>query len=157
MEQILRRAGMFLIHEEKGEIAPWFKLIFLIPLGLFIGGIVSAFTSELEAFLVLLGEAVLFTAIFYFIVPRKYQIHQDKLRIVLGSPLAINIPLTTIKEARHSSGAKAYAFSGIRLATSTRSVIEIIRSRGMNYVISPQNGDVFLEQLNLVLKNIGLH
>jgi Bacterial PH domain len=147
---------MFLIHEEKAEISPWFKLLAIIPLGMLIGAIVSSFTEDPEAFFVLFGEAILFTAIFYFILPGKYQIYQDKLRIELGKPFKIDIPLSTIKEVRHSSGFKAYAYSGVRFATSSRYVIEIVRTRGMNYVISPQNGDIFLEQLNQAIKATGL-
>ena len=53
---------------------------------------------------------------------------------------------------QHSAGVKAYFFSGIRFATSSRYVVEIVRSRGMNYVISPQNGDLFLNQLNQAVR-----
>ena len=143
---------MLLIHEEKAEYNSWLKLIFILPAGLFIAAIVFVFNQDLESFLVLLGEAVLFTLIFYFIMPRKYQIYQDKLRIILGTPFTINIPLSTIKEVRHSSGVKAYEYSGIRFSTSSRYVVEIVRSKGMNYVISPQNGNLFLEQLSQAIK-----
>ena len=144
---------MILIHEEKAEYNSWVKLIFILPVGFFVAAIIFAINRDFEAFPVLLGEALLFTLIFYFIMPRKYQIYQDKVRIVLGSPFAINIPLSTINEARHSSGIKSYFYSGIRFATSSRYVIEIVRSKGMNYVISPQNGDLFLEQLNQAFKS----
>ncbi|MFC1945225.1 hypothetical protein ACFLWF_00560 [Chloroflexota bacterium] len=86
-------------------------------------------------------------------MPRKLQIYDDKLRIVLGAPLAVNIPLSTIKEARHSSGVKAYMYGGVRFATSSRYVTEIVRKKGINYVISPQNGDIFLDHLNRTIKD----
>jgi hypothetical protein len=146
---------MILIHEEKAEYDQWLKVLYIIPLGLLVGAIILASYHDMEAFLALLGEAIVVTLIFYFVMPRKYQIFQDKVNIVLGSPFTISIPLTTIKEAKHSKGSKAYVYSGVRFATSSRYVVEIVRNKGMNYVISPQNGDLFLEQLNQAIKDRG--
>jgi hypothetical protein len=148
---------MYVIHEEKAEFATWFKLIFIIPAGLLIGALAAAYFREMGAFFTLFGDAVLITALFYFIFPRKFQIYSDKLRIVLGSPIAINIPLSTIQEIRPSSGSSAFSYSGVRFATSTRNIIEIKRNRGMNYVISPQNSGTFMEQLNQAIRNTGLN
>jgi hypothetical protein len=142
-----------LIHEEKAEYSPWLKLLFIIPAGLLIAAIVLAFNQRADSFPVFLGEAACLALLFYFIMPRKYQIYQDKLTIVLGNPLAVNIPLSTIKEVRHFSGFKAYTYSGVRFATSSRYVVEISRSQGLNYLISPQNGDLFLEQLSRAMKS----
>ena len=144
-----------LIHEEKAEYDSWIRLILIIPIGLFLAAIIFASKQDLEVSLVLFGEAALFTLIFYFVLPRRYQIYQDKLRIVLGAPLAINIPLSTIKEARHSSGFKAFFYFGVRFATSSRNVLEIVRRRGLNYVISPQNSEFFLDQLNQAVNGRG--
>ncbi|MFC1968484.1 hypothetical protein ACFLVX_03745 [Chloroflexota bacterium] len=47
-----------IIHEETAEYTPWIKLIFLIPVGLFIGAIVSAYYQELEGSLFLVGEGI---------------------------------------------------------------------------------------------------
>ena len=142
-----------LVHEESAEYASWVKLLFLIPIGLFIGGIISSLNQELEASLVLLGEGVFFILLFYFIMPRRYQIFHDKLKIVLGSPFSIDIPLSTIKEVKHSSGIKALVYYGVRFATSTEYVVEVVRNKGLNYIISPKNGEIFLEQLNQAIEN----
>lgn len=142
-----------LIHEEKAEYSPWYKLIFIIPAGLLIGAIIIAVGQKTDSFLVFLGEAAFFGLLFYFIMPRKYQIYQDKLAIVLGNPWIINIPLSTIKEVKHTSGFKAYAYSGVRFVTSSRYIVEIIRTKGMNYVISPQNGQLFSDQLDQARKS----
>ena len=74
------------------------------------------------------------------------------LGIVLGRPLAVNIPLATIKEARPAPGSKAFAYWGVRFATSLKNVVEIVRHRGLNFVISPSNRDLFLERLAEALK-----
>jgi hypothetical protein len=142
------------IHEEKAEYDWWLKIIYVIPFGLFIAALLFSLNGDLEVFPILLGEGVFIGLLFYLIMPRKYQIYEDRLRIVLGGPVALNIQLKTIKEAMHVAGSKAYVYSGARFATSSRYVIQIVRNRGLNYLISPQNGDLFLEQLNLTMTNL---
>jgi len=44
-------------------------------------------------------------------------------------------------------------YGGLRLATSLKSVVEIVRSKGLNVVISPANRDAFLEQMAQALKD----
>lgn len=141
-----------LIYEELAEYASWFKLLYLIPAGLIVGAIVLAFGPDIEAFFTLIGEGIFVAILFYLIMPRKYQIYQEKLRIVLGASLGFNIPLSTIKEAQHVSGSNAYVFSGIRFATSNKYVLAIVRNKGWNYVISPKNGENFKDRLNQAIK-----
>lgn len=43
------------------------------------------------------------------------------------------------------------AYWGNRFATSTSNVVEIVRKKGLNLIISPRNDDMFLEQLNQAL------
>lgn len=139
-------------HEELPQYDSWVRIIFLIPFGLFIAAMFLAYSNEYEGFLVLIAEAALVGLIFYFIMPRKYQIYEDRLRIVLGTPFGVSIPFSTIKEVKRASGFKAYVYSGVRFATSSRNIVEIVRSRGLNYVISPQNVDFFIERFNEALK-----
>lgn len=142
-----------LIHEEPAEYTSWFKFLFLIPIGLFIGAVISSLNQESEASLVLLGEGIFFILLFYFIMPRRYQIFHDKLKIILGSPFSIDIPLSTIREVKHSSGIKALFYYGVRFVTSTKYVVELVRNKGLNYVISPKNGEIFIEQLSQAIDN----
>ena len=142
-----------LVYEEKAEYVSWFRLLFLIPIGLFIGAVIAASNLESEVSLVLAGEGLFFIVLFYFIMPRKYQIFDDRLRIVLGYPFGINIFLSTIREVKHSPGMKAFVYSGVRFATSTKNVIEIVRNKGFNYVISPNNSEAFREQLNQAIED----
>jgi hypothetical protein len=142
-----------IIHEQPAEYSLWARLVLLIPILLLAGAIASALYHDRGGFLLLLGEAVFFGLLFYFTMPRRYQIYQHGLRIVLGRPLAISIPFSTIEDAKRSFQAKAYLYSGWRFATSSRYVIEIVRSKGLNYTISPHNGDLFLEQLALAVKS----
>ncbi|MEL7562857.1 PH domain-containing protein [Dehalogenimonas sp. 4OHTPN] len=100
--------------------------------------------------------AVFEAALFYFIVPRKYQVMSDRLRIRLGGPIKMDMPFSTIKEARPGKGTEAWVYWGLRLATSSRGVVEIIRrGGGLDAVISPRDRETFLEQLNLAMAAAG--
>ena len=143
---------MYLIHQENAEYNAWMRLIYLIPAGLLIGALIGLYYQEMEALWVLLGDAVFISVLFYFIFPRQYQIYDDKLRIVLGRPFRIDIRLDGIQEVRHTQGYKAHVYSGLRFATSSRYVIEIVKKKGMNYIISPQHGELFLQQLTQAAK-----
>ena len=136
-----------LLYEDTAEYDLWLKLL--------LGGIL-AFTLVMGFFLlsvdktgayIFLGVTVFDALLFYVVLPQRYQIWTDRVRIVLGRPLAVNIPLATIKEARSASGSKAFAYWGVRFATSAKNVVEIVRHRGLNFVISPSNRDLFLERL----------
>ena len=142
----------YLIYEESSRYDLWLKLILggILAYTLVLG-IVLLFVDLMGAWIAFGAtafDALLFTAI----LPRRFQIYQDKLKIVLGSPFSHSIPLSTIKEVRPASGLKTFAYWGIRFATSSRSVVEIVRSKGLNIVISPTNRDAFLDQLNQALR-----
>ncbi len=137
-----------LLYEDTPEYDSWLKLILGGILALtFILGVVFI-SQDTEAALVMFGVTVFDALLFKAILPRQFQIFEDRLKILLGGPFAVNIPLSNIAEAKSVSGSKVFAYSGIRFATSTKWVIEIVRKKGMNLVISPRNEDMFLEQLN---------
>ena len=141
-----------LLHEDTAEYDSWLKLI--------LGGTLS-FTLLLGVYLlyvdrtgalICFGVTVFDALLFYAILPQRYQIWTDRVRIVLGRPFSVNLPLSTISEARPTSGAKAFAYRGVRFATSSKTVVEIVRHRSWNFVISPVNRELFLEWLAEVLK-----
>jgi hypothetical protein len=121
-------------------------LIILLALGI---GLLS---EETEDAFVIFGVTIFDALSFRLVMPQRYQVYSDKVRIVLGWPLAWNIPFTTIKEVRSASGAKAFAYNGVRFATSSKGIVEIIRSKGCNAVISPSNKEIFLEQVSRAMK-----
>jgi len=141
-----------LIHQDTARYDSWLKLL--------LGGVLS-FTLLLGVYLLYIdrtgalicfGVTVFDALLFYAILPQRYQIWTDRVRIVLGRPFSVNIPLPTIKEVRPASGVKAFAYGGLRFATSARTVVEIVRRRGWNFVISPDNRELFLERLAEALK-----
>jgi hypothetical protein len=142
-----------LVYEDTPPYDRWLKfliggiLIFTIAIGIFF------IPFDLVGTWFLLGETAFLALIFYSIMPRKYQILEDRIRIVLGRPFAINIRFSNIKEIRAASSGDAYIYYGIRLATNSRSVVEIVRKRGLGIVISPGNRELFLQQFNQAMEN----
>jgi hypothetical protein len=140
-----------LLYEDRAPYDRWLKLTLggTLALTLVLG---LAFLAEDTAgALILLAVTAFDALLFHAILPRRYQIFTDRLRIVLGYPFAWTIPFSTIKEARSVSGSKAFFYGGIRLATSSKAVVEIVRSQGWNLVISPARRDAFLEHLTQAL------
>jgi len=136
-----------LIYEDTPKYDLWLKLILVGVLALtFILGVIFIY-QDIEAAVVMFGITLFDALLFKTILPRRYQIFEDRLRILMGWPIAINISFHNIEEAKPAAGRKAFAYGGLRLATSTRNVVEIIRKKGLNLVISPSN-EMFLEQLN---------
>ena len=111
-----------------------------------IPGIAMIF-SNLELAWTMFGLTVFDGLLMAAIIPRKYQLFEDRLRIQLGGPIVINVPYRNIKEVRPAANSEAYVYWGLRLATSKATVVEIIKRRGLSMVISPSDRDIFMEQL----------
>ena len=136
------------IYEDVAIYDLWLKLVLGIALAAtFVAGLLLI-REDLGAALAMLGVTLFDAALFKAILPRKFQVFEDKLRIALGWVFRIDIPFSNIVDARSASGSKAFAYWGLRFATSTRHVVEIIRKKGLNFIISPANEETFLEQLN---------
>ena len=136
------------LYEDTPHYDFWLKLILGGILALtFILGIIFI-SEDTEAAVVMFGITLFDALLFKAILPRRFQIFEDRLKILLGGPFAINIPFSNIAEAKPASGRETVIYSGIRFATSIHPVVEIIRKKGLNLVISPKNSDMFLEQLN---------
>ncbi len=138
----------YLLYEDKPKYDLWIKVLLggVVALTLILGLVQISVNSReaLAVFGVVLFEIILFRMI----LPRRFQILSGRLRIVLGGPFVINIPLSDIKEVKSRTGIKAFVFTGIRFATSYNHTVEIVRHKGLNIVISPTNDDGFIKQLN---------
>ena len=140
-----------LIHEDKPRYDAWLKVTLGVILALtLIPGIVLLAVDTIGAWM-MLGATAIDALLFWAILPRRFQIYDDRLRIVLGRPLALNIPFADIKEVRLAPRSQAFIYWGLRLATSSTGVVEVVRRKGLSVVISPLDPDIFLEQLNRVL------
>ena len=140
------------LYEDRARYDYWLRLIlFGIPLILLTIGIILM-PEDQEGAIAMFSGSLFILSVFYLVLPKKYQIFDDKLKILLGWPLYVDISLANIVDSRITSGRKAFAYWGICFATSNKSVVEIIRKRGLNIVISPSNGPLFVDRLNEACK-----
>lgn len=144
----------YLVHEDTPGVGLLLKAIITGVLGLTLGLGIWLLLVDIAAASAMLAVTVADAVLFNWIMPRRYQIWSDRLRIVLGWPFALNVPLEDIAEAREASGWAALGRRGLRLAPSTTGVVVIVRRRGLDVVISPSDRDVFLDRLNTGLEAV---
>jgi hypothetical protein len=137
-----------LVYEDIPRYDWWLKFALGVPLLVLLGAGIVLWFEDREASLIMFGVTVFDTILFRAILPRRFQIFEDRVKIVLGSPFAVSLSLGNIKEARQVPGSHALASSNIRFATSTHNVVEIVRKKGTSVLISPTHVDTFLELVN---------
>jgi hypothetical protein len=134
------------IYEDNPHYDVWLKGIMVLPVFFILIGLYYLFTAQVESAIGLFATGVLMGAIYWAVFPRKYQILDSKLRIVLGGQFSFNVPFDTLKTAGKPEGVSL----GINFATTflSQHVVEIKRKKGMNVNITPSNRELFLENLN---------
>jgi hypothetical protein len=142
-----------LVYEAGAPMDRWLKLMLsaIVAVTLIIGLVMVPF-DEIGAFF-MLGTTVFLAALFAVIMPRKYRIYEDRIKIQLGGPFSVDVPFGTIKEIRPLAGASTQSYNGVKFATSMQNVVEITRRKGMGMTISPADRDLFLQQADWALTN----
>jgi len=140
------------LYEDRARYDSWLRLIlFGIPLMLLMVGLILI-PEDREGSIAMISGSLVILFLFYLVLPKNYQVFEDRLRMVLGWPLHIDLSLANIIDSQITTGRKVFAYWGIRFATSSKSVVEIIRKRGLNIVISPSNALLFVDRLNEACK-----
>ncbi len=84
--------------------------------------------------------------------PTKYQIFNDKIRIVLGFVLHFDIPFSSVENL---SAATFHDLLGLNLnfinSYGSDDILRITRKRGAKIYITPNDRNLFLERLNKAL------
>jgi hypothetical protein len=134
------------IYEDSPRYDVWLKGIMVLPVFFILIGLYRAFTAQIESAIGLFATGVLMGAIYWAVFPRKYQILNSKIRIVLGGQFYFNIPFDTLETVGKPEGVSL----GLNFATTflSQHVVEIKRKKGMTVNITPDNRDLFLENLN---------
>jgi hypothetical protein len=134
------------IYEDNPHYDVWLKGIMMLPVFFIVIGIYHLFIREIPSAVSLFGLALLMGAFYWAILPRKYQILDSKIRIVLGGPFSFNIRFDNLETAGKPEGISL----GLNFATTflSQHVVEIKRKKGMTVNITPDNRDLFLENLN---------
>jgi hypothetical protein len=134
------------IYEDNPHYDVWLKGLIMLPVFFILIGLYLLFTAGVEAAVGVFGGGLLMGAIYWAVFPRKYQILNSKIRIVLGGQFSFNIPFDTLETAGKPEGISL----GLNFATTfiSEHIVEIKRKRGMTVNITPNDRDLFLENLN---------
>ena len=124
------------------------KLILIIPVALLASSIYLWSTGDAISSLVLLTEAVIIGLIFWFVLPREYQVYENHLRIVLGGPFSVKVGFQNIEAIRITS---KLSFNIHFTTTVTKSYVEIVIKKGMRIAVTPTDKESFVEKANLAL------
>jgi len=137
------------IYEDNPHYDVWLKGIMVLPVFFVIMGVYYLITAQLEAAIGMFAITLLVGAFYWAIFPRKYQILDSKIRIVLGGQFSFNVPFDNLELAGKPEGVSL----GINFATTflSQHVVEIKRKKGMKVNITPNDRDLFLENLNKAL------
>jgi len=125
-----------------------------------IGGIL-AFTAvigllfllvDFAGALFLFGTTLFLALLFWIIVPRQYLIYHDRIVIRLGRPFSFGIGLENIRAVKLTKFDDTIAYTGLKFVTAFSDGVEIIRYKGWNMVITPEEPEMFLQQLEEALR-----
>ena len=139
-----------LLYEDRPRYGLLFKIVIWGILAVMLITAITTFNSSREEAFASIGTAVFVLLIFWAVIPRKYCIYEDRIKIVLGTPFSVSIRFDTIKYAGEPKGKLTV---GVNFVTSFRNTVEIVKKKGMNVNISPGDREAFLENLTNALDN----
>lgn len=124
-------------------------IIVMVPVILLAASIYLWSSGEKSDGLALLAEAFFIGLIFWVIFPRRYQVYEDRLRIVLGGPFAVNIGFEQIKIIEVTS---RMALT-VNFATKmTKAYVRIVKKHGLSIAITPKSNESFVDNANRALR-----
>ena len=138
----------YIISEHKAKYDNWIKTILPLPLAIVLFTSFMLRKKEPEAILVLGGSFILLIFIFWLIMPRKFLIMSNKMKIILGASVSFNIPYNNIDLVRELGGKNF----GINYSTSLKTAVEIVVKKGMNINFSPENRGQFIQDIDKAME-----
>lgn len=138
-----------LLYEDEPAYGSLLKpIIVIVPVGLLAVSIYLWLSGENAGGLALLAESFFIGLIFWVVFPRRYQIYEDHLRIMLGGPVAVKIGFDKIETIGITS---RLTFSVNFVTKFTKSYVEIAKKRGLSIAITPRDNDLFVENASRAL------
>ena len=132
-------------------------LVILFPIGFIIAGFWFYAHPEVEdataGAITFWGVTIVLVILFWAILPRQYQILEDRVKVILGGPFSFNIPLNSIIEVEYPTKFSSQMHSDHKFLVCFDSKYYIWIKRGSffkNVVIAPQNPSLFVENLKRV-------
>ncbi len=145
---------MKVVYEERLKLGLVLKIVIGFVFGvLLIQMTIFAVIGRMEGVYILILTVVFVAALFFAIIPRRYQILEDRLKIICGL-LRITIPFDEIRSLELKPSYHIYgSFQALRFGTGTgEKVIVIRRRRGLSILIQPMDTRRFLSELRKVFQ-----
>ena len=135
-----------LLYQDEPAYGLLLKLIIVIvPLALLSTSIYIFSSGDNSGGLASLVETFIISFIFWIVFPRRYQVYEDHVRIVLGGPFSVKVGFVKIEAIRVTS---RFIFSINFVTRLTKSYVEIAKKRGMSIAITPRDNNSFVENAN---------
>ncbi|MFC1902797.1 hypothetical protein ACFLX4_01855 [Chloroflexota bacterium] len=123
-------------------------LIVTIPVAMLAAGIYVFSSGDSDDGLALLIGAFIIGFIFWVVFPRRYQVFEDHVRIVLGGPFSVKVGFDKIK----TLGVTSRQTLSVNFVTKlTKNYVEIAKKSGLSIAITPGDNDLFVENTNQAL------
>jgi hypothetical protein len=137
-----------LLYED--EPAGWiFKFFFVIVTLILLAGSIFFWVSGNNASgLTLLVVAFVIGLTFWIVSPRKYQVYEDHLQILLGGPFVVKIGFDQISTIEVTDST-ALEITAIKLISKVNNTyVRIGRKKGLSITITPKSDVLFVENAN---------
>jgi hypothetical protein len=148
LQSVKMKYSKSLLLYQDDPVSGWiFRVItIVIILAFLVGSAVLLSSGETGGFLALLLEGLIVFLILWVVIPRKYQVFQDQIKIVFGGPFYVRIGFDNIKQIETTN--KTY-FT-INYATAiTRTYVRIEKKKGLSVAITPKSNEQFVENAKL--------
>lgn len=122
----------------------------ITPLILLVVGIFELDRTPADAY-GLLGTGAGVLLLYWLILPHRFEIYPDRLRVVLGGPFAFNIGFAEISAVEALPPARAFAISGLKFATDAGTALVVKRRGKLDVSLSPRDRDEFVRLIEETL------
>ncbi|MBN1375254.1 MAG: PH domain-containing protein [Dehalococcoidia bacterium] len=145
----------YIVYEDRPHTDVWIKLTFLIPtvIILVIALIFSGFDPQSSSYSICeaAGIAILMALLYFFVIPVKYCILNDKVRIGFRGPFSFNIPFEHIRSIYKAR----WWTIGINFPAnfSQSNMLEIRRKGRLAVTITPADKTAFIDNFKLAYEN----
>jgi hypothetical protein len=144
----MSRTKSLLLYQDEPTGSLLKLIMVIVPAVLLLVSIYLLSSGESSGGLALLLEAFLIGLIFWIVFPRKYQVYEDHLRIVLGEPFAVKIGFDKIMAVEVTSRT---AFTVNFTTTITKTYVRIVKKQWLSIAITPTSNDLFVDNANRAL------
>ena len=124
-------------------------IISIVPVASLVGSIFLFSSGEGTDGSTLLAEAFVVGLIFWFVFPRKYQVYENYLCIVLGGHFSIKVRFDNVK----SIDATSRPILSVNFVTRlTKNYVSINKKKGLSIAITPRDSNLFVKNANEALR-----